>query len=57
MSHIDSWLTLLELIQEKNDQSPYYRVGPDSEYGPNTEYRIIRFLKILPIPNTEFFGF
>ena len=33
------------------------RGGPNSEYGPNTEYRIIRFLKILPIPNTELFGF
>ena len=33
------------------------RVGPNSEYGPNTEYRIIRFLKILRIPNTELFGF
>ena len=33
------------------------RVGPNSEYGTNTEYRIIRFLKILRIPNTELFGF
>ena len=33
------------------------RVGLNSEYGTNTEYQIIRFLKILRIPNTELFGF
>ena len=33
------------------------RVGLNCEYGPNTEYQIIRFLKILWIPNTKFFGF
>jgi len=31
------------------------RVGPNSEYGPNTE--LFSFSKILRIPNTELFGF
>ena len=33
------------------------RVATNSEYGPNTEYRVIRFLQILRIPNTELFVF
>ena len=33
------------------------RVGPNSEYGPNTENRIIQFLKILQILKTELFVF
>ena len=48
---LDRAATLLKL-KGKNVNT---RVGPNSEYGPNTKYQIIGFLKILRIQNYSVF--